>query len=159
MLNCAFCQVELPGMDRPVSLLGRLETCENCGINYTVAENEAQAREAIAAALGLKPTQIEMASAAVSSRRPLFLYCGWDPNEPLTVLQATKILRRKKASIQEQLRLNRIPGAYQDTLKGKLVGWLIPRAALQAYQRAGRKPYTMRKGVRRGRPPKRKVER
>ena len=69
--------------------------------------------------------------------QPLFLVCGWDPAERLSTVRVAQILDLHRATVQQQVREGRFPGA----LLGPAVShgtrgyWSIPRSALALYLR------------------------
>jgi len=153
MLSCAFCQS--PITRRPATLAGRVESCERCGARFTIAESEEVARTLIAGALEIEPLQVEAVSSPASDGQ--LLVCGWDPEETLTPEQVAAAVRKSKQTVQQHLREGRFDGAYQaETADGEARFWRVPRSAVLFYQRLGRKPYTVRPGVERGRPPRKK---
>lgn len=69
--------------------------------------------------------------------QPLFLVCGWDPDETLSTVRVAQILDLHRSTVQQHVRAGRFPGA----LLGPAVSrstrgyWSIPRSALALYLR------------------------
>ncbi len=142
-LICGFCCKPLPlphQTDRLAAQAGQVLLCRHCGTAYLVAGERVNPRSSIAGALHLAGQRLQMTASACIAEvqgQPLFLVCGWDPNEMLSTVRVAQILDLHRATVQQHVREGRFPGALLGPAvsRGTRGYWSIPRSALELYLR------------------------
>ena len=140
---CGFCSKTLPlprQTDRLAAQAGQVHLCRYCGSAYLVASDRVNPRSSIAAALHLSGQRLQLTASpcvAEVQGQPLFLVCGWDPNEMLSTVRVAQILDLHRATVQQHVREGRFPGALLGPAiaNGARGFWSIPRSALMLYLR------------------------
>jgi hypothetical protein len=150
-LICGFCCKALPlprQTDRLGAQAGQVHLCRHCGTAYLLAGDRVNPRQSIASALHVSGYALQMTASACITEvhgQPLYLVCGWDPNEMLSTVRVAQILDLHRATVQQHVREGRFPGA----LLGPALGngtrgyWSIPRSALMLYLREKGKTTTV----------------
>lgn len=125
-----------------------MHLCRHCGTAYLLAGDRVNHRSSIASALHVSGHVLQMTASACIAEvhgQPLFLVCGWDPNEMLSTVRVAQILDLHRATVQQHVREGRFAGA----LLGEAAGngtrgfWSIPRRALVLYLREKGKTTTL----------------
>jgi hypothetical protein len=147
-LNCAFCCKPLPLPRHAESLAaqaGQVHQCRCCGGAYLLAGERGNPRNSIADALHISGQALQLAASpciAAVQGQPLYLVCGWDPDEMLSTVRVAQILDLHRATVQQHVREGRFPGARLAPTSGSGTRgyWSIPRGALMPYLREKGKP-------------------
>jgi hypothetical protein len=142
-LICGFCCKPLPlpsQTDRLAAQAGQVHLCHHCGAAYLLAGDRVNPRGSIAAALHLSGQRLELTASpcvAEVQGQPLFLVCGWDPDEMLSTVRVAQILDLHRATVQQHVREGRFNGAVLGPAmaNGARGFWSIPRSALIRYLR------------------------
>ena len=142
-LACGFCSRALPlarQTDGLAAQAGQVHLCRHCGTAYLLAGDRVNPRASIAGALHVSGHALQLSASPCITEvhgQPLYLVCGWDPEEMLSTVRVAQILDLHRATVQQHVREGRFPGA----LLGPAVGngargyWSIPRGALMPYLR------------------------
>ena len=154
-LICGFCSKPLPlpsQTDRLAALAGQVHLCRHCGAAYLLAGERVNARHNIASALHVNGSGLQLTASPCIFEvqgQPLYLVCGWEPNEMLSTVRVAQILDLHRATVQQHVREGRFAGALLGPAlaNGARGYWSIPRAALMLYLREKGKTTPVR-GVR-----------
>lgn len=148
VLTCAFCCKTLPlpsQTDLLAASAGQVHLCRLCGAAYLLAGERVNPRASIASALHVDGSALQLTATPCIANlhgQPLYLVCGWDPQERLSTVRVAQILDLHRATVQQHVREGRFPGARLGaaTANGSRGYWSIPRAALMPYLREKGKP-------------------
>ncbi len=142
-LICGFCCKPLPlpsQTDLLAALAGQVHLCRHCGAAYLLAGDRVNPRSSIAGALHISGSALQLTASPCIFEvqgQPLYLVCGWDPNEMLSTVRVAQILDLHRATVQQHVREGRFAGALLGPAiaNGARGYWSIPRAALMLYLR------------------------
>ncbi len=126
--------------DRLAALAGQVHLCRHCGAAYLLAGDRVNPRHSIASALHVNGSALQLTASPCIVEvhgQPLFLICGWDPNEMLSTVRVAQILDLHRATVQQHVREGRFAGALLGPAisNGTRGYWSIPRSALMLYLR------------------------